>query len=238
MPTYKKPVLAALVILMTITAAACVGLRKPAVSDSAAPGAPDTAAGESGSPAAASTAPPETGLLELNTVGPYRPSAEETMMINLLYSENSVELFSFRVSDEYKSVQVWYEEYRNGVLQRRGARASFDIQALDEASGKIAVIFEPALIKISVQASMSGGAVTEYPDASQDPIGAGEYTTKKSGMKKAVEIEDQKEIPLLAIAHNGEDKILHPPERLFDSPENINRHDVLYIFYCSFSKQA
>lgn len=236
MLTHKKLILAALVILMTITATACVGLRKPAVSDPAAPGVSDTLAGESGSPAAAPTASPETGLVELNTVGPYRPNAEETMMIRLLFSESSVELFDFRVSDEYTSVKVWYEEYRNGVLQRTGARASHDIQAYDEASGKIAVIFEPSFIRISLLTSAGGSAVTEYPDASQDPIGTGEYTTERSGMKKAVEIEDQKAIPLLAIAQNGEDKILHPPERLFDSPENINRHDVLYIFYCSFSK--
>ena len=169
-----------------------------------------------------------------DTISPYELRDGEYRLGKLLLEGTDTHIFTFTTAEDYKTVRLWCDEYRNGELVSTSIKPKIGIDAPDR-EGLIAVIFEGASIKLNMTTSSSSSSSEFELESGQIPGEDGGFWHDSLDMIGTADIEDNKEIKLFVYASNADSSRIYPPDKYVENPEIISQYDYFCIVSCQFS---
>ena len=187
-------------------------------------------------PPPGATAPQEAVSHEIikDTISPYPLHGGEYRLADLVLMGTHSRIFSFNASEDYQTVAIWCDVYRNGELVFTSLPLRHDISDVQETEGLIAVILERNTMRLNI--SRPGKGSYHVFDLGDSPVMEGSFWQDTTALPEAVDITDNKEIMLFAHASDVNNSFLPTPEHFLDNPDRINDYDYLLIVTCRFSE--
>lgn len=159
---------------------------------------------------------------------------EQKEIIDLINSSNTTfEFFSLESEAEYKTLEIWVDIYKEGVLVESVAGLSFLSDEDDSFNGDLVLAIKKSP-EIEWTFAMNGATATVT-----DPLPFEKFGWACSPMTSDVEITDGKEIVLYMTAFSGQDtalRALNDGQVYVAQPEFLSEYAYAHIIKCKFTK--
>ena len=171
-----------------------------------------------------------------NTISPYTLQGSEYKLGRLLFMGADAHIFSFTTAEDYKTVSLRCDEFRNGEPVSSSVPLKCDLEDTFSREGMIAVLFNRTSMQLSLTKTISASSAWFELDSEQVTDGNGSYWADSQGMPGTADIEDNKEIKLFVYASDAGNSRLYPPDRFTENPDLISQYDYICIVTSVFSK--
>jgi hypothetical protein len=169
-----------------------------------------------------------------SAISNYELHADEHRLAELILSGSKAGFFTFNTSEEYQSVSVRCDEYKNGELVNSYLPLIHDISDSSNSEGMIAVIIDDASMKMSIShSSRSSSMAFELENYQRRE---GEFWADTNGITTTIDLDNNEEVILFVYASDTVNLRLYSPEHFMEYPDTINLYDYSLIVTCKFSK--